>query len=250
MTAPRMPGFGRTLARLFSFQAAWSYERMGGIGFAHSIEPALRALEGGPEGAAYRQAIARQASFFNAHPYFAALAVGAAARAELEGTAPEKIMRLREALCGPLGSVGDRLIWAAWLPACVAVGLILVTLGAGLWAAVVFLALYNVVHVYSRVWALRAGWSRGLQVAGALTAPGLRVANMATPPLAAFLVGTALPLCFGWQLRGSPWPAFLAAGAGAAVLVVTVRLVETRANGAVLAAVFLAAVWVAGLIRW
>jgi PTS system mannose-specific IID component len=243
-----MPGFGRALARLFTFQAAWSYQRMGGIGFAHSIEPALRALEGGPDGAAYRRAIARQATFFNAHPYFAALAVGAAARAELEGTAPEKIMRLREALCGPLGSVGDRLIWAAWLPACVAVGLILVALGAGFWAALAFLALYNVAHVYSRVWALRAGWSRGLHVASALTAPGLRVANTAAPPLAAFLVGAALPLSFGWQLRGTPWPAYLVAGAGAAVLVIAVRLVQPKANGVALAAMALVVVWVAGLL--
>jgi len=49
--------------------------------------------------------------------------VGAAARAELDGESPERIDRMRTALCGPLGATGDRLIWAGWLPACVGVGL-------------------------------------------------------------------------------------------------------------------------------
>lgn len=245
-----MPGFGTTLARLFMFQAAWGYERMGGIGFAHSIEPALRGLEGGPAGEAYRRALARETAFFNAHPYFAALAVGAAARAELDGEAPERIMKLREALCGPLGSIGDRLIWAAWLPGCVAIGLIVVALGGGVLGALTFLALYNVVHVYTRIWALRAGWSHGLHVAGALTARGLRGANAAAPPVAAFLVGAALPLVFGWQMRGAPWPALLTAGAAAALFVFVVRLAGARTSGVALAAVLLGATWLAGLVWW
>lgn len=248
MTVPRMPGFGGVLARLFLFQAAWSYERMGGIGFAYGIEPALRALEGGATGEAYRRALAREAAFFNSHPYFAALAVGAAARAELDGAAGDKIARLREALCGPLGSVGDRLIWAAWLPACAAVGLTLVALGAGLWAAVVFLVLYNVVHVYSRLWGLRAGWKHGLQVAGALTAPGLRLANAAAPAFAAFAVGLALPLVFDWQLRDAPAAAVLVAGAGALAFALLARVFEARTNAVALAALVLAATWVTGLL--
>jgi mannose/fructose/N-acetylgalactosamine-specific phosphotransferase system component IID len=242
-----MPGFGGVLARLFMFQAAWGYERMGGIGFAHSIEPALRALEGGPAGAAYRQALAREAAFFNAHPYFAALAVGAAARAELEGETPERIARLREALCGPLGSVGDRLIWAAWLPTCVALALIVLALGGGIAAAVVFLLLYNLVHVYTRVWALRAGWSRGLKVAGALTAPGLRLANAALPPVAAFLLGASLPVVFGWQVAAASWPVVLTTGAGAGLFAAVVRLAELKISGVALASVALVATWLAGL---
>ena len=38
---------------------------------------------------------------------------GALARAELDGEPPARIERFRTALCGPLGSVGDRLVWAA-----------------------------------------------------------------------------------------------------------------------------------------
>ena len=98
-----IPGFGLAVARLFTIQAAWTYERMLGIGFGYVAEPMLRGLRREGDGSAFRQAVARQSRFFNAHPYFASLAVGAAVRAELDGVQPEQIERLRSALVGPLG---------------------------------------------------------------------------------------------------------------------------------------------------
>jgi PTS system mannose-specific IID component len=56
-----------------------------GTGLGYAVEPALRLLPGGVDGDAYRNAIARQSGYFNAHPYLAAIAVGALARAELDG---------------------------------------------------------------------------------------------------------------------------------------------------------------------
>ena len=112
------PKLVRTLLRLFTVQGSWNYERMQGIGVGVAEEPLLRDLraEGGSDGVAYRTAVARGAHFFNAHPYLCGLAVGAAARAEHDGVPPEQVERLRTALCGPLGSLGDRLVWAGWLP--------------------------------------------------------------------------------------------------------------------------------------
>src|SRR3990172_13012892 len=122
MTAgtPHLPFATRAaiFARLFAVQGSWNYETLLGNGIAFAVEPALRLLPGGKGGAAYRAALARQGGYFNAHPYLASVAVGALARAELEGEAPERIERFRTACSGPLGSVGDRLIWAGWLPAC------------------------------------------------------------------------------------------------------------------------------------
>src|SRR5256886_7465612 len=94
---------------------------------------------GGGGGAAYRAAVARGAHFFNAHPYLCGLAVGAAARAEHEGVPPEQVERLRTALCGPLGSLGDRLVWAGWLPFTSGLALVGVALGLGLSAILGFL---------------------------------------------------------------------------------------------------------------
>lgn len=242
-----MPAFGRALSRLFAIQAAWNYERMQGVGFGYAAEPTLRSLPGGPEGARYREALARESRFFNAHPYLASLAVGAAARAELDGEAPERIEKLRAALCGPLGALGDRLIWAGWLQACVAIGLMLVAFGAGGWAVAAFLVLYNAVHLYLRVWGLRAGWREGMKVAHALAAPGLRHASEVVGPVAGFLVGAAVPIAFGWLTRGAPPGAVAAAAAGALLLALAVRLVGPRANGMAVAAVVLGVTAACGL---
>jgi PTS system mannose-specific IID component len=181
--------------RLLAIQASWNYEILLGTGIGFCTEPALRLLPGGKGGPAYRAALARHSQYFNAHPYLAAVAVGALIRAELDGEPPARIERFRTALCGPLGSVGDRLVWAAWLPFCSLVGLLLFGLGAGPgWVVGGFLVLYNVGHFALRAWALRVGLERGMQVAGALGNPVLRYGPQWLSQAAAFTGGAALPL--------------------------------------------------------
>jgi PTS system mannose-specific IID component len=181
--------------RMLAIQGAWNYETLLGNGIGFSVEPALRRLPGGPGGAAYRQALARQSQYFNAHPYMAAVAVGALARAELDGEAPERIERFRTAMCGPLGSVGDRLVWASWLPACSLVALAAFGLGATpAGAALLFLGLYNVGHLGLRIWGLRAGYTHGLRVASALAAPVLRQGPQYLARAGALIGGFALPV--------------------------------------------------------
>jgi len=244
-----MPAFGQVLARLFALQASWNYERMQGVGFGYAAEPALRALEGGPGGDAYRAAVARESRFFNAHPYLAGLAVGASVRAELDGEPPERIARLREALCGPLGSIGDRLFWAAWLPACAAAAIVAVAFGARAWAALLFLLLYNAAHVCCRVWALRAGWARGMQVAGALGTPVVRTLGRAATPLVGIVVGVAIPVALAWQLRGAGDGDRLAALGGAVVVALVLRFIPPG-RAALVPAGVLALTWLAGLLPW
>jgi PTS system mannose-specific IID component len=143
----------------------------------------------------FKEALARQSKYFNAHPYLASVAVGALARAELDGEPAEKIERFRTALPGPLGSVGDRLIWAGWLPFCSFVALAVYGLGGGpLGVLLTFLGLYNVVHIALRAWGLRTGWNRGMHVAQALANPVLRRGPQVIAPLAAFTAGLGVPL--------------------------------------------------------
>lgn len=180
----------RSLLRLFAVQGTYNYERMLGVGVGVAEEPLLRDLADGK----YRPAVARGAHFFNAHPYLIGLAVGAAARAEHDDVPPDQIERLREALCGPLGSLGDRLVWAGWLPFLSALTICAIALGAG-WAAVaVFLIVYNIGHVFLRWWALRAGWQYGTRVSVALHHPFLQKATAVLGTAMAFAVGAALPL--------------------------------------------------------
>jgi PTS system mannose-specific IID component len=199
--APRLPFRTRAamLLRLFAVQGSWNYETMLGNGIAFAVEPALRLLPGGRGGAAYRSALARQGAYFNAHPYLASVAVGALARAELDGEAPERIERFRTACCGPLGSVGDRLVWAGWLPACSLLALGAFGLGASAAGVVsLFLVSYNAGHLALRIWGLRAGYRDGLRVAQTLGTPLLRKGPAHLSRVAALFAGIALPLA----LRG------------------------------------------------
>lgn len=199
--APRLPFRTRAamFLRLFAVQGSWNYETMLGNGIAFAVEPALRLLPGGRGGAAYRAALARQGAYFNAHPYLASVAVGALARAELDGEAPERIERFRTACCGPLGSVGDRLVWAGWLPACSLLALAAFGLGASAAGVVsLFLVSYNAGHLALRIWGLRAGYRDGLRVAQTLGTPLLRKGPAHLSRVAALFAGIALPLA----LRG------------------------------------------------
>ena len=202
------PRLGVSFLRLFTVQGSYSYERMLGVGVGVAEEPLLRGLAGPGRsernGAAYRAAVARGAHFFNAHPYLCGLAVGAAARAEHDGASPEQVERLRTALCGPLGSLGDRLVWAGWLPLTSALALVGVALGCAWPAVLAFLVVYNLGHVALRWWALQAGWRYGTRVAEALRHPVLQRAAALSAPAVALAAGAALPIVA--QYLGGPFP--------------------------------------------
>jgi PTS system mannose-specific IID component len=203
--------------RLLALQGSWNYETLNGTGIGFAMEPALRYLPGGIDGPAYRAALARESRYFNAHPYLAGIAVGALVRAELDGVEPARIERFRTALAGPLGSVGDRLVWASWLPFCslVAIG-VFGTGGSPLAVVGTFLLLYNAGHILLRAWGLRIGLSRGLNVASALGNPVLRQGPEYIGCAAALVAGVALPLAL--QRVAGPDRALLGGIIGAALV--------------------------------
>jgi PTS system mannose-specific IID component len=219
------------LSRLFAVQASWNYESMMGPGLGYAVEPALRRLDGGVNGDAYHAAVARQTMYFNAHPYLAALAAGALARAELDGTPPAQIERFRTAACGPLGSVGDRLVWAGWLPFCSLLALCAYGAGAGpMTVVVLFLATYNAGHVWLRMWALDAGWSHGLRMATVLGHPVLRRGPTVIAQATAAIAGLAIPLAVARVVGDRP-AQLAAALAVAALWTIGTALVAKRADG-------------------
>jgi PTS system mannose-specific IID component len=195
--APKVPLFTwiKIFSRTLAIQGSWNYETLIGNGIGFCVEPALRLLPGGIPGPAFKQAMTRESAYFNAHPYLASVAVGALVRVELSQVPPDRIERFRTALCGPLGSVGDRLVWAGWLPLCSLIALALFGLGASASVVIItFLVLYNVGHLALRVWGLHVGWTRGLGVAGALGNPVLRQGPAHVARAAALMAGIAVPL--------------------------------------------------------
>jgi PTS system mannose-specific IID component len=242
--APVKGALGRALLRLFAVQGSYNYERMLGLGVGVAEEPLLRDLDDGK----YRPAVARGAHFFNAHPYLIGLAVGAAARAEHDGAPPGQVERLREALCGPLGSLGDRLIWAGWLPFLSGLTITAIALGASWIAIAAFLIIYNIGHVALRWWALYAGWTYGTRVSMALHHPVLQKAATSLGPAMAFTVGVALPLSA--QFLAAPFPRWgqLAVVGTAGLAFLALRWRGDRLNGLRVALGLSALALVVGLI--
>ena len=181
--------------RMLAVQGSWNYETLLGTGIGFVMEPALRYLPGGVDGPQYRAALARESRYFNAHPYLTGIAVGALTRAELEGVDPARIERFRSALASPLGSVGDRLVWASWLPFCSVAALGVYGAGGSALPVVgTFLLLYNAGHFSLRAWGLHIGLSRGLNVASSLGNPVFRQGPQYIGNAAALVAGIALPV--------------------------------------------------------
>jgi mannose PTS system EIID component len=211
-----MTGRGRALVRLLAVQAAWSYERMTGIGMGFAAEPLLAAMKSG-EPSRHREATARAAEFFNCHPYLAGLALGASARAEYDGVPGAQIQRLRTALCSPLGALGDQFFWAGLVPILISFALAAVALGGGMVELLGVVVGYNAVRLLVTRWALWTGLETGMQVGTAISASWLprAAARIASP--AGLMAGLAVPLVGAWLLSpaaGRAWAVtLLAAGA-------------------------------------
>lgn len=237
-------------ARLLAVQGSWNYELLMGNGIAFAAEPGLRLL---PE-AEYHEALAREGRYFNCHPYLASVAVGSLVRAELERVPGAKIERFRTALCGPLGSVGDRLIWAGWLPVCSLLALVVFGAGAPAWVVVtVFLGMYNAGHLSLRAWGLSKGLDSGMHVAKALAGPVFRRGPDVIARAGALLAGAAIPAALARVVRHGPAPgsALLYVVVAAGVLAGGVLLVRMhgRVDGWRIALVVLAAFVLYAVLR-
>lgn len=184
----------RVFVRSFAIQGSWNYRTLIGTGFAFALLPVLRQVYAGRT-TELRAAVERHASLFNSHPYLAGIALGAVARMEVDGDPPELIERFKAALRGSLGTLGDRLIWAGWRPACMLFALVLLLLGVRWYAvAAAFLVCYNAGHLGLRWWALHTGFTAGRGVAERVRGSGLEKTRERIATAGAFLIGVGIPL--------------------------------------------------------
>ena len=64
--------------------------------------------------------------------------------------------------------MGDELFWVGLVPALVGLALVGRVLGAGWWAIVGFLVIYNGIRMWTSFWALRTGMASGMRVGAAI----------------------------------------------------------------------------------
>lgn len=194
-----MNGRLRASLRLLAVQGAWNYERMLGVGMGYAAEPLLKDLESA-DPTRHAEAVVRSAEFFNCHPYLAGLALGATVKAEYESVPGPQIVRLRTALCSPLGALGDQFFWSGLLPALIGAALVAAGLGAGVWGIAGFLILYNTVRFLTGYWSLTTGLTAGMHVGRRIAESWLPAAARIGGTAAGFLVGMAIPITAQWTL--------------------------------------------------
>ncbi len=156
--------------RSLFLQASWSFDRLQSLGFAFALIPVLRRLY--PDPAEYRERLAAHLDYFNTQPYLASFILGAAARKEEErasgrgaGADPGEIKRT---LMAPLGALGDSFFWGSLKP--LAASLAVATLLVGVrWAPLLFLAVYNIVHIGLRGGLVFAGYRSGGDIVALMT---------------------------------------------------------------------------------
>lgn len=157
--------------RSFLIQAVWNYQSMISIGFCFALVPvAKKLLQSKEERAKF---LYRHLNFFNAHPYFSSFALGAIAKIEEEQVTQNnsdysKVDRLKNALIGPLGAIGDQVVWATLKPASILVGVIGVLIIQNFETQLIFLLgillLYNIPHLYIRVFGMLKGYKFGINI--------------------------------------------------------------------------------------
>ncbi len=161
--------FWRSFLRTFLVQACWNFERMQNVGFLYAILPILRTVWKDD----MLEASRRHGQFFNTHPYFAPVILGAVGRLEedLQNGRPDaerNINALKLGLMGSLGAVGDSLFWAALRPFSAWLAVIAAVLGHPGWGVAIFLIVYNVPHLLVRIVGAATGYAAGIEVVGQL----------------------------------------------------------------------------------
>jgi mannose/fructose/N-acetylgalactosamine-specific phosphotransferase system component IID len=151
----------RLYLRSFFIQTGWNYERMLALGFTWILLPLGEKLF--PSKEDQKRFLRRHLLTFNANPYFASYALGGVAKLEEMGVSEEEIGKFKDSLRGPLGALGDNLIWMNLRPALLILGIILAQTLGGL-GVLSFWLLYNVHQVYLRVRGVFKGYALGFKL--------------------------------------------------------------------------------------
>jgi PTS system mannose-specific IID component len=206
----------RVFFRSLFLQASWNPQGMQNLGIAYAVFPALQKLYPAPD--AQLAALRRHLVFFNTHPYVAAAIVGGVLHHEERiargDERPEQVVAFKAALMGPLAALGDGFFWMSLKPAVGALCAAMVPL-IHAWAALLFIVLYNVVHLTLRArlfWMGLALGDRVVEAVGKQDLPSRGARLRAVAAASAGGLAAYLAIEFGLRHGGARFTAVLAGG--------------------------------------
>ena len=215
--------------RSFFIQASWSYDRMQSLGFSFALIPVLRRLYPDREERSAR--MAEHMEYFNTQPYFASFVLGAAARREEDratgrdpGADPAEV---KKTLMAPLGALGDSFFWGAFKPLAGVVAVAALMAGVW-WAPLLYLVVYNTVHIGLRATLVFAGYATGGDAVALMARYNFTRMARVCKALSLAIIGCMLGSVTAWDqgfMPFGPLPGILLGAAGlAAAMGMTVLL--------------------------
>jgi PTS system mannose-specific IID component len=203
---PRRVLWGSWVRWVMFLHASYNYERLQGLGFAHTMKPVIEYLYRTP--AARAAALQRHLVLFNTEPQFGALVPAAVIALEeqraADGAIPDDmIAAVKSGLMGPLAGIGDSMIQGLLTPLLLSMGIALAQRGS-LAGPVLYALLISAIVLGSSYtfWSLGYRWGRaavrrilssgwvqalgeaaaivGMAVTGALTATIVRLSTTAS----------------------------------------------------------------------
>jgi len=150
--------------RTFFLQALWNFERLQNIGFLYILYPVFKSLYKDKE--QRKQALLRHLGFFNTNPYMINIIIAMVINAETNiACGKEQNIKkpeiIKSVMAGPVAAIGDSFFWGTWRPFVSFVSILMIILSMNmfsvnlLWIApIIFILLYNVVHLAFRYWSL------------------------------------------------------------------------------------------------
>ena len=150
--------------RTFFLQALWNFERLQNIGFLYILYPVFKSLYKDKE--QRKQALLRHIGFFNTNPYMINIIIAMVINAETNIACGKeqnikKPEMIKSVMAGPVAAIGDSFFWGTWRPFVSFVSILMIILSTNmfsvslLWIApIIFILLYNVVHLAFRYWSL------------------------------------------------------------------------------------------------
>lgn len=150
--------------RTFFVQSLWNFERLQNVGFLYVMYPVLKKLY--PDKEKRKEVLLRHTGFFNTNPYMANIVFAMVINAEKDIAGgktknTKKPEMLKSVISGPIAAIGDSFFWGTWRPATSFVAILLSILSINmfdanyLWVApIIFIFLYNIVHILFRYWIL------------------------------------------------------------------------------------------------
>lgn len=178
-------------------QASFNYERMQAGGWLWSMLPGLKKVHTNKDDLAI--SMSHNLEFINTHPFLVTFVMGIVLSLEQQKADINTIRSVRISAAGPIGGIGDALIWYTLVPITAGISANFALEGS-IMGAIIFFVIFNGVQFALRFWLMNWSYALGTKAVGILTANAKEFTRAASL-LGVFIVGALIAIYGGTELR-------------------------------------------------